>query len=141
MCNFCYPILGYTKPHSEEACALKQATRCPTCGPSTHFKKDCPKRSKPISTGFRAIPSSSVPSHILVYTMTHSNSVYTEYLKLYRLETSTSIDKNRKVVESHLQKRGYTLQNSLESSKQSLESNKYIDDAYIAQLNTVPLIK
>jgi hypothetical protein len=115
MCNFCKPILGYTRPHDESNCALKQATVCPHCGPCTHFLKDCPKRSKRIPRGFQAIPSSVPVDHPQVYRIAHTNQGYTEYLKLYKLESSASIDKNRKGVETHLQKRGYILQNPLEA--------------------------
>ena len=114
MCNFCKPILGYTRPHDESNCALKQATVCPHCGPCTHFLKDCPKRSKPLPRGFQAIPSVAPRDHHQVYRIAHTNQSYTEYLKLYKLESSASIEKNRKAVEVHLQKRGYTLQTSLD---------------------------
>jgi hypothetical protein len=125
MCNFCYPILGYTKPHSESDCALKQATVCPTCGPCTHFHKSCPKRPRRIPAGFQAISSieqSQQSESSPVYLLAHSNSVYTEYLKLYKLEISAgtglpALEKNRKTVEIHLQKRGYILQNPLETPK------------------------
>lgn len=115
MCNFCRPILGYTRPHDESNCALKQATVCPHCGPCTHFLKDCPKRSKQIPVGFQAIPSITPSDHPEIYRIVHTNQAYAEYLRLYKLEISASIEKNRKSVEVHLQKRGYTLQTSLEA--------------------------
>jgi len=56
------------------------------------------------------------------YILAHYNSAYIEYLKLYKLEISTSagslsLEKNRKTVETHLQKRGYILQTPLETPK------------------------
>jgi len=48
--------------------------------------------------------------------MAHSNAVYVEYLKLYKLDKQDqpTLEKNRKAVEIHLQKRGYILQTLLE---------------------------
>lgn len=116
MCKFCAPILGYTRPHDESNCALKQATVCPHCGPCTHFPKDCPKRSKPLPRGFQAIPSTAPSDPPQIYRLADSNQAYVEYLKLYKLEKQEqpTLEKNRKVVEAHLQKRGYILQVPLE---------------------------
>jgi len=112
MCKFCYPILGLTKPHSEEDCALLQASFCPTCGPGVHFYVDCPRNPDPISQFQSAISSrNSVVSEedTKTYLMPHSNSVYVDYLKQYNLPIAAHIDKNHTVVEEHLQSRGFRL--------------------------------
>jgi hypothetical protein len=60
--------------------------------------------------------------------MAHSNAVYVEYLKLYKLDKQDqpTLEKNRKAVEAHLQKRGYTLQTPLEYSKPLLEKSQVV---------------
>jgi hypothetical protein len=122
MCKFCFSILGNTKPHKETECALKQAAVCPHCGPGTHFLSDCPVSPKLISKKQKVLPSLQPYEPVNGIVLEHSNLGYIEYLKLYKQDYVSQIDKNRATVEAHLLKRGLILLNPIEPSKKTLSA-------------------
>jgi hypothetical protein len=109
MCNFCYKILGPTTFHKESECALKQSAICPLCGPGKHFLNNCPIKTKRVSSTQEVIPSVSRSENPPSILLSNSNSGYIEYIKLHKLEIQSTNTKNRLLVESHLQQRGYVV--------------------------------
>ena len=107
MCSICISVFGKCSvPHTESMCALKQASNCPVCGPSTHFPRFCPKRSK------RVIPekSKAIPNEISdpsppYFVMANRNESYIELLKSNDIKTSRKIIENKANVELFLESR------------------------------------
>lgn len=107
MCSLCETILGKCAiPHTENMCALKQASNCPVCGPSTHFPRFCPKRSK------RSIPVEAKPIATEVsepgapyFFMADSNGSYIEFLKSNGEKATRKFYENKALVERHLESR------------------------------------
>jgi hypothetical protein len=107
MCSICISILGKcTIPHTESMCALKQASNCPVCGPSTHFPRFCPKRSKrQIPADAKAIPSeASEPNPPSVF-LANTHESYVEFLKSNNIKPTRKFQENKALVEIHLESR------------------------------------
>jgi hypothetical protein len=107
MCSICISILGKCAiPHTESMCALKQASNCPVCGPSTHFPRFCPRRSRRhVSDKATAIPNeASEPNPPSVF-MANSNTSYIEFLKSNDIKPTRKFQENKMLVELCLESR------------------------------------
>jgi hypothetical protein len=110
MCLICEPILGRgCLPHTEETCALRQGSYCPTCGIGTHFPRFCPKKARRI----RADPIiESVPVIPQAYiTISDTNEGYVEFLKQNGMTISKKFQENKDSVYEHFASRNIIVRN------------------------------
>jgi len=124
MCSFCKQFPGITLPHTEEDCAVKQSAICPVCGPGLHFAEDCPLDIVPFQKEYEEPLWNREPTAIASILLGHTNAGYLEYQKLYKLETHQKIEKNRAIVEAHLESRGFRLVNPIQQTIVPLEPEK-----------------
>lgn len=107
MCSLCETILGKCAiPHTESMCALKQAANCPVCGPSTHFPRFCPKKSKrSIPSQIKPIPTETTEPSPPFFFMANSNQSYIEFLKSNGEKPTRKFYENKAHVEQYLESR------------------------------------
>jgi hypothetical protein len=87
-------------------CALKQAANCPVCGPSTHFPRFCPKRSKRfIPAEAKPIATESSEPNPPFFFMANTNASYIEFLKSNGQKHTRKFYENKALVEQYLESR------------------------------------
>jgi hypothetical protein len=105
MCDVCISIMGAgAEKHPREQCCLLQGITCPRCGPRTHVSSRCPYVSDTTKSRL-LLPIPSVkptPRSKKPYFITNTNEAFVEYCKVHSLPIEKSIDKNRAMVEAHL---------------------------------------
>ena len=103
MCDFCAPLLGRGGlKHTEKECALKQSAHCPLCGPGTHFRTMCPKKTKSPSPNAKPIASLKPPRQSNHMFMADTNQGYCEYLRQNDIPVERKQADNRMAVQEHL---------------------------------------
>jgi hypothetical protein len=111
MCLICEPILGHGGlPHTEETCALRQGSYCPTCGLGTHFPRFCPKKARRM----RASPQTNQTNQtnqINYIVIANTNEGYLEFLKQNNLPISKKPQENKDTVHDHFASRNITVRN------------------------------